>query len=309
MKFSIIIPTYNEEKDITATLEALLALDYPDKEIIIVDDSTDRTPEIVREYAAQGVRLIHPGGGGRCEARNLGIREAVGEVVVLLNADVRLPADFLKRLVYHYQNGADYVLVDARVANQQFLFPRYTHCVSEVFYSRACDLNFANMDWTEGFSCRRDVALKAGLFPTGFPVAICAGEDGFFGRGLRDIAAKKAIDLSLEVSHVIPSSFREYWDNRKGRGAGSAQVHRFLDRWPWWKILLWNSLKTAKTFLWLTTVAPALWTCLQAVRHSERGWLDLGPFFYAYAVEHVAAQVGEWQATFAILNKELEAPN
>lgn len=309
MKFSIIIPTYNEEQDIAATLEALLALDYPDREIIVVDDSKDRTPEIVGRYADRGVRLIHPGGGGRCEARNLGIREAAGEVVVLLNADVRLPSDFLKRLVYHYQNGADYVLVDARVANQQFLFPRYTHCVSEVFYSRACDCDFANMDWTEGFSCRREVALKAGLFPTGFPVPICAGEDGFFGRGLRDIGAKKVVDLSLEVTHVTPSSFQDYWLNRKGRGAGSAQVHRFLDRWPWWKILFWNSLKTVKTFLWLTTVVPALVTSLPAVRHSERGWRDLVPFFYAYALEQVAAQVGEWQATLAIRKKEREAPN
>ena len=71
MRFSIIIPTYNEERDIAATLEALLGLDYPDREILVVDDSSDRTPEIVGGYARQGVRLIHPGGGGRCEARNL----------------------------------------------------------------------------------------------------------------------------------------------------------------------------------------------------------------------------------------------
>ena len=98
MKFSIIIPTYNEAGDIVATLEALLGLDYGDKEIIVVDDSTDQTPEIVRRYVDRGVRLIHPGGGGRCEARNIGIREAAGEVVVVLNADVRLPADFLQRV-------------------------------------------------------------------------------------------------------------------------------------------------------------------------------------------------------------------
>ena len=232
MRFSIIIPTYNEERDIAATLDALLGLDYSDLEIVVVDDSSDRTPEIVGGYARQGVRLIHPGGGGRCEARNLGIREASGEVVVLLDAAVRLPADFLRRLAYHYQNGADYVLVDAKVANRQFLFPRYVHCVSEVFYGRAVDCNFANMDWTEGFSCRRETALKAGLFPTGFPVPICAGEDGFFGRGLRRIGAKKVIDLSLEVAHVVPASFQGYGHTRQEKGAGSAQVHRFPDHWP-----------------------------------------------------------------------------
>ncbi len=306
MKFSIIIPTYNEESDIVDTLEALLDLDYPDKEIIVVDDSTDRTPEIVHRYADKGVRLIHPGGGGRCEARNLGIREAAGEVVILLNADVRLGTDFLKRLARHYQQGADYVLVDAKAANRQDLFARYVDCVSRVFYGRGANCNFDNMEWTEGFSCRKEAALKAGLFPTGFPVPICAGEDGFFGEGLRGIGARKVIDLSLQVEHIVPASFPEFWHNRKGRGAGSAQVHRFLDRWPFWKILLWNALKTAKTLVYLATVLPALAACLPAVRYSERGLSDLLPFLYVYAVEKLAAHLGEWQATFIIMKRERE---
>jgi glycosyltransferase involved in cell wall biosynthesis len=67
MRFSIIIPTYNEERDIAATLEALLGLDYPDREIIVVDDSSDRTPEIVGGYARQV--FLPPGGGpgGWCQ--------------------------------------------------------------------------------------------------------------------------------------------------------------------------------------------------------------------------------------------------
>ena len=306
MKFSIIIPTYNEAGDIVATLEALLGLDYGDKEIIVVDDSTDQTPEIVRRYADRGVRLIHPGGGGRCEARNIGIREAAGEVVVVLNADVRLPADFLQRVARHYQQGADYVLVAARVANRQDLFGRYVDCISDVFYA-AARRNYDIMEWTEGFSCRKEAALKAGLFPTGFPVPICAGEDGFFGQGLRAMAAKKRIDLSLQVSHIVPASFREFWRNRQGRGAGSAQVHRFLDRWSWWRILLWNTLKTIRILLRIGTLAPALGACLEAVRYSERGMADLLPFFYAYTVEQVAAQLGEWQATFTIMKRERES--
>ncbi|MGB8990655.1 MAG: glycosyltransferase [Desulfobaccales bacterium] len=61
MKFSIIIPTYNEEHDIAETLESLLRLNYQDKEIIGVDDSNDRNPEIVRQFVPLGVRLIHQG--------------------------------------------------------------------------------------------------------------------------------------------------------------------------------------------------------------------------------------------------------
>ena len=58
LKFSIVTPSYNEEKDIRETLEYFINLSYPNKEIIVVDDSTDRTPEIVKEFESQGVRLI-----------------------------------------------------------------------------------------------------------------------------------------------------------------------------------------------------------------------------------------------------------
>jgi len=91
VKFSIVIPTYNEEKDIGATLDSLLGLRYSDKEIVVVDDSTDTTPQIVSAYAGRGVKLIRPEvRKGRCEARNIGVRASSGDVVVILNADVLL---------------------------------------------------------------------------------------------------------------------------------------------------------------------------------------------------------------------------
>ncbi len=45
-------------------------------------------------------------------------------------------------------------------------------------------------------------------------------------------------------------------------------------------------------------------TCLNLVRYSERGFADLLPFFYAYALEQVGTQWGEWQATCDIWKKE-----
>ena len=301
MKFSIIIPTYNEEHDIAATLEALLRLDYQDKEIMVVDDSTDRTPDIVRGYAGQGVRLIHPGGGGRCEARNLGIRNAAGEIVVILNADVHPRPDFLRRLAPHYEQGADYVLVSARVSNLDELFARYIGCVSDATYGSD---DYDWMNWTEGFSCRKDIALKAGLFPSGFPVPIVAGEDGFFGENLSKAGGRKVVDLSVVVDHVAPGSWAGYWHSRKERGTGSAQVHRFLDKWSFSRIVAWNLLKTCRSVVYALTLAPALLFCARAARHSPRGNADLLPFLGAWIVEKVGFHLGEWRATFQIMRKE-----
>lgn len=83
MRFSIIIPTYNEEKDIGDTLEALIKLFYQDKEIIVIDDSTDSIPDIVLQYHNKGVCLIRPNKTeGRCGARNIGIQLANGDIFI-----------------------------------------------------------------------------------------------------------------------------------------------------------------------------------------------------------------------------------
>ena len=164
---SIVIPTFNEAEDIKKTLDACLALDHPLKEIIVVDDSTDETPAIVGRYEKIGpVRLIkrEKNFGGRCGARNDGILAAKGEVVVILNADVILPPDFIIRILEHYAAGADYVLVNAEVINQENVFARFVEALHRFHYRNEGDYSAA--EWTEGFSCRKSVVIAIGLFPT-----------------------------------------------------------------------------------------------------------------------------------------------
>ena len=73
---SISVPAYNEEASIRGTIESLLALDYPRERrqiVIISDASTDRTDEIVREYADHGVDLLRLGNrSGKTAAENAG---------------------------------------------------------------------------------------------------------------------------------------------------------------------------------------------------------------------------------------------
>ena len=304
MRFSIVVPTYNEEQDIAGTLEALVKLDYPDKEILIVDDSTDSTPEIVARYVDRGIRLIRPEKrGGRCEARNIGILEATGEVVVILNADVRLPRDFLDRILPYYENGYDYVLVRSRVSNMGDLFARYIECRSIVDHYRD---NSSQMEWTEGFSCRRSTAIEAGLFPARFAVPICAGEDGFFGGGLRRISARKVIDLDIMVEHIAPASFLEYWHIRKGRGKGSPQIRRFLNKWPMGRIRAWAILRLIKTAVYILTLFPMLSVVWRISRESPRKHRDVIPFINAWLIEQIAFHLGEWESIAEIARAEID---
>lgn len=299
LEFSIIIPTYNEENDIRGTLESLKSLNYPSYEILVVDDSTDATPKIVGEYENIGVKLLRPTvREGRCGARNLGILNAIGSVVVILNADVRLPKDFLQKIKVHYDNGADYVLVKSVVENLDDLYARYVEAVGVYdFYGS----NPQSMDWTEGFSCKRSLAIEAGLFPTGFAVPLVAGEDKIFGENLKALGAKKVVDLTIVCTHIAPASLSEYWHIRKGRGAGSPQVRRFLYGWSYLRIGLVAFLRVIRTGCQAITIIPVLMICRKYAKNSKFGLRDQIPFCWAWLVEKMAFCVGEWQSLMSII--------
>ena len=99
---SILLTVYNGEKWIRDKLQSILALDYPPelrRVTVISDGSTDRTDEIVREFAGQDVELLRVPRGGKAAALNAGLRAARGQI--LFFTDVRQPLDpgCLKSLV------------------------------------------------------------------------------------------------------------------------------------------------------------------------------------------------------------------
>lgn len=86
--FSIIIPTYNRASFITATVESVLKQDYPNFEIIIVDDgSTDNTQEIVKAILDPRVNYYKKENGERAKARNYGAQLAKGAYVNFFDSD------------------------------------------------------------------------------------------------------------------------------------------------------------------------------------------------------------------------------
>lgn len=83
---SVVVCAHNAAETLDECLQATLALDYPDLELIVVDDgSCDATAEIARRYA--GVELIQIPRGGLAAARNAGFEAAGGELVAYLDSD------------------------------------------------------------------------------------------------------------------------------------------------------------------------------------------------------------------------------
>ncbi len=287
---SIIIPTHNEEKDISLTLKSLMELDYLVKQIIVVDDSTDHTPEIVETFSVYGVELLKGDSReGRCGARNLGILEADGEIVVILNADVLLPKNFLSRIAKHYLEGADYVLVESTVANPECVFARFIDAEHRFEWGTSDQI-----DWTEGFSCRRAAIIDVGLFPVGYSIPISAGEDGFVGSKLRAAGYKKIIDRSIVVRHIAPCSFSEFWQQQIGRGKGLLQVRVLFNKLPLGQAYLRVLAKTAWTGLRLILIFPLLFTAWNLFRLSSLGWRNFVLFLFIAIVQTLAQLIGEW---------------
>ncbi|RIJ97563.1 MAG: hypothetical protein DCC43_10190, partial [Candidatus Brocadia sp.] len=105
MKFSILIPAYNEEQAISSCLNSLTSLTYDNKEIFVIDDaSTDRTTQIVERFLHNGVVLVRcEKNGGRAAALNFGLQKATGDVIITTDADTVVPADWLQRFKPHFE--------------------------------------------------------------------------------------------------------------------------------------------------------------------------------------------------------------
>ena len=246
---SIIIPTYNEEKDIKKCLSKAQSLDYDRKEIIVVDGaSTDNTPAILEEYERRGDILFirEPERRGVARARNLGVSHARGEIIVLLNADVMLERDFLAKVIQHYQDGADFVVCWSEVLNDSYLLPAFVNASAHKKYANRTDYV-----WSEGFSCRREAFLDVGGFKP-FPKA-SAGEDRALGLDLNR-QYQRVLDKSIIVKHIVPTRLSTFLRLRYERGKGAAFFERFYEKRSTRRQVIKLFAEKALSFLLLVTL-------------------------------------------------------
>lgn len=99
---SVIMPVYNSEDVIQRSLDSLLNQTYQNLEIVVVDDgSSDRTPEILKDYQAQQkekMRVLRIDNSGQGKARTVGIQAAEGELIAFCDADDYYDADGIEAM-------------------------------------------------------------------------------------------------------------------------------------------------------------------------------------------------------------------
>ena len=215
---SVIVPAYNENAWLPATLDSIrAAADHVRArsgvhvETIVVDNnSTDDTAAIARD---SGATVIHEPVRSIGRARNTGARHASGEVLVFVDADVHIPRDLLD--VIHE------TMRDARCLGGGVDTEHHPRHLVVRLHLRAWRVLAAVLPLVQGATqfCRRSAFEEAG----GYPEDVWMGEDTDFYSNLRKLALKKGSAVRLiRAPRVRPSSRR-------------------FDEWPLWKTLVWTN--------------------------------------------------------------------
>ncbi|MGN6247075.1 MAG: glycosyltransferase [Ginsengibacter sp.] len=144
---SIIVPAYNEEVNAVRTVKSLLLQDYPNIEVIFVDDgSKDRTFATVNKHFSRNsnVHVYTKANGGKASALNFGIEKSNGDFVVCIDADTQLKADAVTLLMHKFDNEkVAAVAGNVKVGNEVNMITKWQsieYITSQNFDRRAFDL-------------------------------------------------------------------------------------------------------------------------------------------------------------------------
>ena len=223
-RFSVVIATYNRRESLLRCLAAVTQLDYPDYEVIVVDDGcTDGSIAAAQERFPQVRYLGHATNTGEPAARNRGVHAATGDVIAFTDDDCLPPRDWLRRHARHYD--------DARIAAaggpQVCPAPNFY----EEFDAAQWTIRFDGLETIEhidnyehlltgNMSVRREVFARVGPFDEGFR----SGCDSDFIRRVSRAGYRFVRDPDLQVDHLKVHDFLPYLAFRFHRALGSVLI-------------------------------------------------------------------------------------
>jgi GT2 family glycosyltransferase len=221
---SVVLCTYNGARTIGGSVDALMRLEYPNYEVIVVDDgSTDDAGEIA---SARGARVIQTPNRGLSAARNTGIEASHGEIIAFCDDDCRPDRDWLGYLVSTFESG-DYVGVGGPnvpppgpvVAESIGHAPGGpAHVLSSPTVAEhlpGCNMAF-----------RRSVLDRVGGFDPQFRVA---GDDVDLCWRIQDAGGTLGFSPGALVWHRSRSTIGAYLRQQRGYGHAEALLER---KWP-----------------------------------------------------------------------------
>ena len=224
-RISVVVCTHNGSRTIADCCEGLGELDYPDYEVIVVNDgSSDTTESIARKFR---IRVITVNNGGLSRARNIGLHASTGQIVAYLDDDARPDPHWLKYVALSFADasvggvggpniapagdgwvadcvanapgGPSHVLLDDQIAE----------------HIPGCNMAF-----------RKECLEAVGGFDAQFHIA---GDDVDVCWRVQDRGWRLAFNPAAVVWHHRRNSLRAYWRQQLNYGRAEAMLER---KWP-----------------------------------------------------------------------------
>jgi cellulose synthase/poly-beta-1,6-N-acetylglucosamine synthase-like glycosyltransferase len=169
---SVVVPAYNEERVIERTIDSLLASDYRNFQIVVVDDgSTDATLHVLNVKYRHNSRVsVHSRlNGGKAEALNFGWRQSLGEIIIALDADTMFEPQTIPALAHRFANESIGAIAgNSKVGNRINIVTKWQaleYVTSQNFDRRAfASLNCITVVPGSVGAWRRSVLEQAGGF-------------------------------------------------------------------------------------------------------------------------------------------------
>lgn len=224
-RVSVVVCSYNGAATIAETLGALARLDYPDYEVIVVDDgSTDGTGEIASRFAC---RLISVENGGLGHARNIGAEAASGEIVAYLDDDAYPDPDWMRYLAHTFRS-TDYAAVggpNIPPGDEGWIARAIAHAPGGPIHVLTSDREAEHIPGCN-LAVRRESLEEVGGFDAVFRAA---GDDVDVCWRLLDRGWRLGFQPAAAVFHHRRKTFGAYWRQQRGYGRAEAQLER---KWP-----------------------------------------------------------------------------
>jgi GT2 family glycosyltransferase len=226
-RVSVAVCSYNGARTIRDCFEGLRRLDYPNFEVIVVDDgSTDGTAAIAHEY---GFRVVSRENRGLSAARNAGMQEATGEIVAYIDDDACPDPHWLTYLAATFMGmGSDY----AAVGGPNIAPPGAVPMAECVANAPGCPMHVLLSDQEAehvpgcNMAFRKACLEAVGGFDRQFRTA---GDDVDVCWRLQQHGWRVGFSPAAMVWHHRRSSLRAYWKQQRGYGEAEALLER---KWP-----------------------------------------------------------------------------
>jgi glycosyltransferase involved in cell wall biosynthesis len=207
MKVSLVIPTYNRSDILIEVIQRALAQTYYNFETIIVDQ-TLKHPAIVEEYissVSNRLRYIKRSHANLPAARNAGVREATGDIIIFIDDDLVIEPDYISKHALNYEDEEVGSVMGLTLTPVDFNLEEVLRKSEERFQISAPTRlgDKALVTWTNGgnTSYRRKAILEAGMFDEYFGAnGWC--EDRDMSVRVRSIGYKLILDTKITAIHL-----------------------------------------------------------------------------------------------------------